>query len=405
LSTPTDTDRHDLVTLAKRWTPRGMVREESGRRLMAAIAEQLGDLLNPLIDFERYAPILLNPHRCADDDIERILALQGIDARRGSLSYEKLRRLAILGADLRAWRGAFRSHRTVATALTSGPVIIRTWILQRAILDESSIDLVLLDDDDKDETQLFVIGQGEGADEYNESELSDRLDELAKPVLDTIDIIPCFAVTAWRNGINGWTYPSVASRLSLVQSAVEGEYAGLDIGPAITAPPTTPFVRSVWQMDAAAGEDHAVWATIWFQTDGATDDTFWEAWVFGGTLGPYGTAVAGCDGYVARVHVGNHEVELYRRTIAGVYTLFGTHPFNISDGLTGGSHRLDIVCRRTSAIAARMRVYVDHDPSPWFDDPDPVISRPDGRHVWAGCKTGDFTSGTLRIIAVTAQKR
>lgn len=397
---PTDTDRHGLVTLAQRWTPRGMRREPAGRRFMDAIAEQLADLFNPMLDFAEYAPILLNPHRCSDEELERILSLQGISARRGSLSFDKLRRLAILGADMRSWRGAFRSHRTVATAITGGPVILRSWIVQRAILDESTMDIVLLGDDDDDTTQLFVIGQGDGAVDYNEAELGSRLDELAKPVLDELDLIDCFAVTAWRNGINGWAPDPVASRLELVQSDVDGEYEGLDLGPDVNTVVGPQFVRCPFAMtNPGVSADHTLWMTVWFHTSDAVDGEFWEAWAFGNTLGPY---TGSGEGYVARVYIGNHKVEFYR-VVGMVYTLFGTFPFSIPDGTDGDANRLDILCSRTSTSAARMRVYVNNDPSPWFDDPDPVVGRPDGDRVFAGLDTNDFTDGRLRIAAVTAR--
>ena len=74
-----------------------MLQDSHGRRLMEAWADCLADALNILIDAEQYLPIILNPSRCLDIDIERILALNGIDGSLWTISPDKARRARHLG--------------------------------------------------------------------------------------------------------------------------------------------------------------------------------------------------------------------------------------------------------------------------------------------------------------------
>lgn len=400
IPTEAELDVHGLVTLARRWYPRGMLRSEEEKRLADSWCQGIAYMLNPLIDFVDYAPIILNPHRCSDAELVNILDLNGIRSRPGAMSFQKLRRLAILGVDLRTWRGSFRAHRILATALTGGPAILRTWIIERTIEDESTMSFLLLDEDQADETQLFILGQGPDATEYLEPELDEKMDQLAKPVLDTVIQVPCFALTAWRDGFGGWVPPSLTSEFQLVQSSVVGEYQGLDMGPDITTT-AIQWIKCPTEQPDPEGDFHSVWATIWFRTGDATTGDHWEVWVFA-----QGSATPGVNGdaYVVRVNVGNGSLTLYRM-LTGVATLFGTWAVDIQDGLEDGGHRLDVVCARSPTTAARVRVYVDGNPSPWFDDPGIVGSRPDGRHMFIGLRTATFSTGRLRLTAVTAQAR
>jgi hypothetical protein len=364
---------------------------------MEAIADCLADVLNPLIDFEQYAPILLNPNRCGNDELPRVLDLNGISSRRGAISVSKLRRLAIIGPDMRAWRGSFRSHRTVASALTGGPVVMQTWVSMRMVLDESSMDMILLDDSYADYTMMFVLGQGPSSD-YLEAELNERLDSLAKPVLDSIQLVPCFALTSWRNGIGDWQPNSITSGgLVLVSSSVQDEYEAVDMGPDVDAFNSIQAMRTPYQ-SPTNDDTSSVWMTAWFKTGNATALTYWEAHVFATSDVAAGTG----SSYVVRVPVGNGNVTFHRLD-AGVYgAALGTEAFNISDGIDGDYHRLDFVVKRTAAVT-RLRVYVDGNPSAIYDDP-VVAGRPDGKFGFSLLDTSVFTTGTLRTAALTFRR-
>ena len=105
-------DVHGLMTLARAWNPRSMRSDPLGAALLDVVNAATADALNPLIDLEKYAPIILNPTRCLENDVERILILNGIP-RAKSLSPDQARRLAVIAQALRSWRGAFRSLRAV----------------------------------------------------------------------------------------------------------------------------------------------------------------------------------------------------------------------------------------------------------------------------------------------------
>jgi hypothetical protein len=369
-----------------------MTKDVHGRRFMEAIADCSADALNILIDLEKYLPIILNPHRCLDHDLVRILAFNGIDGSLNVLTPEKSRRLAILGPDLRAWRGAFRSHRTTAGALTGGAVVVRPYLVMRAAVDESSFDIVLLDDDDSDSTQIFVMGQGPQGQEYNESELSMRLDELAKPVLDELVVIPCYVLTAWRDGFAGWNQSGTPS---LVITSIRGEYEAIDLGPAVDASPLQ-YTRAPTDRPETTASAETLWSTVWFKTGAAVTADTWQHLVYatedGGSTG---------DGYGVKVGVGNDNVELFRRE-AGVDTSLGLELVDIPDGLDGPYHRLDLLVRKT-ATKTSVQAYVDMDPTAWYDDL-VVAGRPDGTKVLTGLNTGDFTTGRLRLAAITASR-
>ena len=387
-----DTDVHGLSTTARVWTPRGMKASQDGRDFLDALADCVADALNPLIDMEGYLPLILNPNRCLDGDVDRILALNGIDRRR-SYTNPQARRLAILGSSMREWRGAFRVHRAVTGALTGGQVVIRTYIIQRFILDESSFDLILLTDDDADTTQIFLLGQGPDGTNYNEGQLDSALSSLAKVVLDDIELVPCWALTAWRDGLAGWV--STGSP-SLVQSSVNDEFEGVDLGPDIDAT-ASQFIGSPTRMpnpDGIATE----WSTVWFKTGDAAAGDYWEHHM-------HATERDGSDdAYVVRIPVrGVGSIEV-RRLIGGSYAApFGSYAKYISDGLDGTYHRLDMVVAK-SASKTSIRIYIDNDPGPWFHD-STISPRPEGEYTSIGLKTTSFTSGRLRIAAITAREQ
>lgn len=386
-----DTDKHGLATLGRRWSPKGMRRSQAGRDLMDGLADGTADALNLLIEAEQYLPIIWDPSRNLDEDVFRVLELNGIEAISGTISIEKSRRLAVLGSDLRAFRGAFRSHRAVAGALTGGPVIIRPWLILRAIVDETDFDLIIvpLTDGFRDTTDIFVLGQGPSGTEFGEAELETRLGELARPILDISNLIACYALTAWRDGTAGWVF---SGEPVLVTSPVRGEFEAVDLGPAVD-PTAVQLLVSPTERPASGADPETLWSTVWFKTGGGLAADFWEH-------ASYATDDYD-DGYAIRVGIGNDQVELFRKE-GGVYTSLGTHPTNIPDDLDGAYHRIDLLVHK-NATKTRVRAYVDMDPTPWFDDLT-VAGRPAGTHIAVLLETADFTQGTLRLGATTAKR-
>jgi hypothetical protein len=395
-----DTNRHGLVDLASRWTPKGLRSDDEALRFMEAVWYAAADSLNVMLDLEGYVPIVFSPRRCLDDDLAKVLALNGVQARPGSLSFSMLRRLAMLSPDLRSWRGAFRSHRTVVSALTGGPVVIQTWILQRTVLDESSLDLILLDDDDVNTTLVYLLGQGPGASpEYSLDEVTERVDDMAKPVLDDVEFVECFAVTAWRDGVGEWGPGGGADWPSAVGSGVSGEYESADIGPAVSAAVNQYLTAPTDAPAPTIGATHSWFVTVWFKTQDGVEGDQWELWLFEDGGAPSG------DGYVIKVPVGHHRTMQFCRVIAGVATVFGSEAVTFADGDTGSYHRLDVVIELSVVLAARVRAYCNHDPTAWQNDGGVVATRPSGTGLQTGLRTSVFTAGKVEIAAVTAQFR
>lgn len=397
---PGDVDRYGLVALFARWTPKGMKSSDAARRLLTAFANQNAHGANILVAAERYLPIILNPRRCLDDDLFRSLELNGVRVRPGSLSFSQVRRLAMMAPDLRAWRGAFLSHRALAASLTGRPVILRSWVQQRAVMDESGMDVVLLDEDDADYTQVFVVTQGPDADqEYSEAELLDRLEELAMPALDGVQLIDCFALTAWRNGVGGWVPQAGVHWPEAVPGRVEFEFESADMGPDVSAD-ALQYVRSPTEAPEPSGSRHSWWVTVWFHTSGVPTGETWDLWLLSDEDGPDGGS-----GYVVRVPVGPLQDMEFIRVESGVELGFGTHAVTFNDGDSGELHRLDVVIELSDTLAARVRAHVDHDATPWFDDNSPVAGRPDGRRVAVSVDSAAMTAGRLRVAALTANFR
>ena len=392
-----DVDKYGLSMIARAWTPAGMVTTDEGRRLLEGLADMLADAMNPLIEFEQYAPIILDPSRCLDEDLFRILDANGIDTRNVVISFDKQRRLAILAPTMREWRGAFRSHRIVASALTGGAVILRSWIILRVILDISSMDLLLLPASTEETTDIFVLGQGPDASQFNETELLARLDELAKPVLDTLTVIPCFALTAWRNGLGTWQH---AGTSVLVASTITNEFEALDMGPDVDASSEQWIRTPTTKTDYDNLGVETTWVTVFFKTDSVTLNDYWEVMVYADDVAPDGGGTG--NAYVARINV-RSGTTTFHRLLAGTYgASFGSHVFNVSDGLDVSYHRVDVLVIQ-QLTKVRMRVYVDHNPSAWYDDVVVPGSRPTGVNCFAGLRPANFSTGTLRIAALTAR--
>ena len=388
-------DRHSLSTLARSWTPKGMRLGKDADDLLDALADALADSLNPLMDWVRYIPILLSPTLSRDEDIDRILALHGIDGSDPGLTNAQARRLAILGPTLKQWRGAFRAHRTVAGAITGGPVVVRSYLIQRYILGVSSFDEapLLTEEDDADTTQMFVLGQGPQAVDYDEGQTSGFLDSLAKPVLDEIELVDCYALTAWRDGLAGWI---ASGEPVLIPSEVRFEYEGVDIGPAVDST-VAQFLASPTTKPATVVPE-TNWSTVWFKTNAATESAsaFWEHHVYLDT-----STFPTFDSYVVRVRTGNFGLTFHRVTASVYGPALGSHVVQISDGIDGSYHRLDLLVYKTSTNT-RLRAYIDGDPTPWFDDT-VVAGRPDGDRAVVSLRTSEFTAGRLRVAAITAR--
>lgn len=377
-------DVHGLQTLARRWNPRSMRADPLGAAMLDAINAAAADALNPLIDLEKYAPIILNPTRCLENDIDRILVLNGI-TRAKTLSPDQARRLAVIAQSLRSWRGAFRSLRAIVGALTGGPVIVRAWLMERVVIDQSSWDIVVLPIDGyKDYTQIFLLGQGPSA-SYDATQVEDHVQQLARTILDSTLYTPCFALTAWRDGFAGW---NARGDVELIPSSVENEYESLDIGPDVGTTSTQHRVTAPTYTDALTPRQ---WATAWFKTSGADDNSLWYFLLSsdGETL-PTAYAVVMC--------VGNQTLSLVRID-AGVETVLGTKRVTVSDGNSGSWHRLDFQLNREAAQVV-VRAYVDNDPTGWFYDV--AASPPSGSLLELIVNNTDFPAGRLRIAAITA---
>lgn len=379
-----DADAHGLETLARRWNPRSMRADELGAAMLDAVNAAAADALNPLIDLEQYAPIILNPTRCLENDVERILALNGIERAR-SLSPDQARRLAVIAQALRSWRGSFRSLRAVIGALTGGPVILRPWVGQRVIVDESTWDFIVLPIDDyRDVTQAFLLGQGPDA-TYDAAQVEDHVQSLARTILDSTEYVPCYALTAWRDGFAGW---SAVGSVELIPSSLENEYESVDMGPGVDPANTTHRVTSPTSTDPLTARQ---WATVWFKTSGAADNSHWYLMLSSDRqVNPTAYSLIVC--------VGNQTLSI-ARTDAGVDTILGTKRVNISDGDTGDWHRVDFLVVRESGRVA-LRAYVDNDPTGWFYDVS--MTTPEGSSLEVLVTNTNFSAGRLRIAAITA---
>ncbi len=386
---------YGLASLAWSWTPLALRTTEEEVRAMRAFNDALADVLNPLIEFERYMPLILNPARTLDEDLFRILDLNGIDLRNQTISPVKLRRLALLAAELRAWRGSFSSHQSLASAMTGGPVIMDTWLSQRWILDEADWGtLVLLDN--PNETLIYVLGQGPSSD-FIEGELTDLIDRFAKPALDSVVVIPCFALTAWRNGLEEW---NVSGTPEVIPTAVEGENQAVELGPGVEAT-ANQFLRSTTEKDAVS-LDESIWQRVIFRTNGAADGDFWEFMAYA-TFDANDPSSG--DAYLIRVNVGYGNLTVHRKVAGVVGAAILTWPVEIFDGGVDvdAYHRIDFYVRQTST-KVRFKVVVDGNPTGWYDDvvvPGP--SRPSGTYMFVGLNTSDFTQGRLRVSLITGR--
>lgn len=379
-----DADAHGLQTLARRWNPRSMRASELGAAMLDAINAATADALNPLIDLEQYAPIILNPTRCLENDVERILALNGI-VRARSLSPDQARRLAVIAQALRSWRGAFRSLRAVIGALTGGPVILRPWVGQRVIVDESTWDFIVLPIDGyRDVTQAFLLGQGPDA-TYDAAQVEDHAQSLARTILDTTEYVPCYALTAWRDGFAGW---GAVGDIELISSTLQNEYESVDLGPGVGS---TSTLHRITAPTRCTADTPRHWATVWFKTTGATALSSWRVALASDKATP-------ATYYGAVVNVGNGYIQLVR-VDAGVDTVLQTDRINVPDGDTGDWHRLDLIMVLNGG-AMKLRALVDHNPTGWgSDSPGPF---PQDLYLEVLVDNAEFPTGRLRIAALTA---
>ena len=274
-------------------------------------------------------------------------------------------------------------------ALTGGQTVIRSYLTQRAIVDETDFDLILLDEDDQDVTQIFVLGQGPDGQEYIEGETSTKLDELAKPVLDGIQLIPCYALTAWRDGLAGW---AASSDPLLVTSQISGEYESIDMG--VDADPFIgqQAIRAPTRRPDTVDPQETIWHTVWFKNTNTSITDYWELCVYSGP------SADAC--YAVRVYT--HQVEFVRYN-GGTPTVFGTFSIPHVTGLDGDYQRLDFQVRKTAGSNTRARAYVNMDPTPWYAEP--AGTRPSGTRLLLRLDTSTtFTSGRLRVGPITASR-
>lgn len=391
-----NSDRHGLATLGRSWAPKGMRRTEVEELFWSALCDCTAEALNILEDAADYLPIILNPSRCLDEDIGAILSMNGID-RDTTVDDQQARRLAIIAQALRSWRGAFLAHRSLVGALTGHSALIRTWFTRRFVLDRSTYELTLVIDANRNMTQIFVIASGNDEDatySYSEAQLQKYLASQAKPILDDTEMIPCYTITTWRDGYGEW---EEYGEPELIAGGLPNEYEAIDIGPAVN-PLTGDWRIKSPIRKSSLGITTFVWVTVWFKTGMATDDSYWEVELLSSNNVPR------WRGYVARVHVGNHQVEILK-IVNGAYLSIGIWNRNIPDGLSGPYHRLDFIANRLQvSTQTRLRVYVDHDPSPWFSDTG-WATRPTGSGTRITLSPANFTTGRLRIAAITGQER
>lgn len=379
-----DADRHGLETIARRWNPVSMRRGENAAEAMDAINACAADALSILIDLEQYIPLLWNALRCLPADIDAILALSGVERER-SLSTDQARRMAVIATQMRSWRGAFRSLRAIVGAITGGPVIVLSWISLRTIVDVTTWAWVAMDVEDSDVTFVFLLGEGPSS-VYDEAQVERHVARYARTALDETVYIPCFALTAWRDGMAGWGQAIG----SLVSTEERGEYESLDIGPAVNPSSSTHRLTSPTESDPSPTR---TWVTVWFKTVGADDDSSWRLLAASDAADPE-------TSYALEVHVGNHNVRILRID-AGVETELLDVSSVIHDDPSdvGSWHRADLVLLREAA-GVSLRAYIDHDPTVWCLDASP--SPPDGTRVEILVENASFASGRLRVAAITA---
>jgi hypothetical protein len=361
---------------------------------MEALADQIAYALNIMIDLEQYLPILLNPSRCLDEDLPRVLALHGIDVKKEPLSVAKQRRLAILAQLLSVWRGSFASHRATSNALAGGVSIIRPYLVNRVVVDESSMSFVLIPDVLSNNTDIFLLGQGPSATEFEEGETLRMLQAVAIP-LDQVTLIPCWALTAWKDGYGSWLYTDFDP--SMVATTVNGEYEAMDLGPDIDAVNAEQYIRTPTVKDTIAGFE-TQWITVWFKIDGTALNEYWEVYAYASSDGPDGGS---SEAYVARINNRSGNLTLHRKYAGTVGSAIATIPFVIGEDLAGDYHRFDFFIIQAEQEAL-LRVAVDGNPSFWYADSVIFIgNRPRGSYGFAGLDTAVFTQGTLRLGALT----
>lgn len=367
--------------------------------MMEAIADQIAYCLNDQIDLSSYLPIISNALRCLDDDLERVLALNGIDASLQTIAKPKMRRLAAVAAVLRSWRGSFLAHKAIVTALSGGTSIVRSYIAQRVVVDVSDIDFILTFSDQYGTTDYFVLGQGPSGEVYDEAETAGLLQSLAMPALDGAVVVPCWALSAWRDGYDGWDYNSIDP--VLVETVLPTRYAGLVIGPdAFVSPPDEQYLRTRTVKDETTGPETER-ITVWFQTEDTTVGDYWEIYAYATEDGP--DSGAG-DAYVFRINVKYGTTTIHKKVGGTVASAMASFVFNIpdDDGFDGAIHRVDItVIQATDKV--RLRIGVNGDFSYWYDDPGPYSGRPLGIYAFIGLNASTtFTTGKIRVIAMTA---
>ena len=378
MSVITEYNRHELVDTVRRWNPKTMRDGPNAADVMDLVNAVAADNLNILVDLEEYAPIVLSPTRCGANDIKNSMVLNGIEPS-VSLTVDQSRRLTIIASSLRTWRGAFSSLRSLVTALTGGPVIVTTWLIDAPVVGVSSWDMILLTEDDENTSQVFLL-----EDQFTEEQLERYVDGLARTALDDTIYVPCFTLTAWRDGPGKWT----ANSYELVASSITGEFESLDIGPEVSSE-LVHNVRSTDTHDVGSN----IWMTIWFKTENATDGSYWRFVVAS-------DAANLVSAYGVRVSVGNHEVTVIRID-SGADTDLGSIRCNLRDSSLVW-HRIDVILVRTATEVA-VRTVINGNYSGIFVDS--AALRPNGTYCEYWTDNADFPTGRLRTTVITATQR
>ena len=384
-------DRNGVVFLARSWTPKVLRQSEDGAALLETWAYALAYCLNGLLDLNNYLPVALSPLRCDVAELSGALARLGLDDSR-DLSVEQRRRLAVVGQALREWRGSFRSCRLLVSALTGGPVVILTWTNLHFVADGSCLSFTGVFDEDQDTTVVFALGQGPSA-TYNENLIQGYLEGATISATDLIDLVPCYALTRWRDGFNGWV---THGNPELVVSSITGEYEALKLTPNMDPDPQGIRLLSPTTCSNVA-DGKAWWVTTHFKTESAIG--FWRLHLRSDSFAD--------TSYAVEVPVGYGNLRYLRILNGGVIELV-SFPTYVEDGLNGEYHRIDFTASMSAnSIEDRLTLracldgqlfnqYVDNG-----NNPGETI----GNCVKLTVTSSQLTAGSLHVAAIWAQER
>jgi hypothetical protein len=379
-------DQHGLASLARRWSETTLRRGSSAAKALDTLADSVGISLNVLIDLAKYTPIILDPTRCLDNDVQRILEYVGIDYT--GLTVDQRRRIAIIGNEIKHWRGAHRSIRAIVSAITGENSMVLPWLLDRFVLDESTLTFYLLSaiDDDINLNTIYYIAD----DTSLEKTLTDQLTMLAMQVKEQPEYIRCFDMTAWKDGTAGWPR---TGNWALVPSDVFGEFQALDFGNGLPdAVAGANIITSPRQHPSPSSATATFHSTAWFVTSNHTEKMHLTA------FSTVTTATAGQSAYSVRLQMGNNSIE-FLRIIAGTTTVLATFSAPCWPGYDEDWHRLDLIVIK-EASQTKLRAFVDHNPTVWVVD-STVSPRPEGGYGNAMTFNATAPNLVVRLAALS----